>query len=412
MAKQNDSDLNHEIASFYRRWHDFESSQQDNAQVIDFDFWPGEIEGNYPRFDNRFGVFKSLGSIQERLAAADPKDFSNHTFLTQKLKGSNAYLRALMGERIPFQEYISATLGFQPVRLDESMFAAMVEDLQEPLTKKGITWRSEDAERYREATNYGDPRRFGEEIRRRATYWVEKVRQMLGLEVEPHYTVEEASEDEYWTNWIDGGLKNGIRLRVNVHPRIRHRKGQDIGLAAHEIAGHALQIFELNDQRCQGKIDPVSMLTTVHTCELFQQEGLAQSVIHLVGEMSEFGEDFLVQDMVEQYHLAVLQNAHLDLEEGRSVAEVIDHVLGIAPFIEERRVISDLRDRSRSPFFRALMFVYYPSKVEFLRARQLPKEVRQTFLRSQYQQFHTPGQISMQLDELLGEKLVGSAQSS
>lgn len=392
-------DLIADIATFYRRWHSLETARSsDKSEVIDFDYCPSDVANDTSAFANRFSAFKALEAIQSDLACANPKDFANHEFLSLKLKGSSAYLRALLGERIDFAEYIESTIGIIPERVGNDRLDSMAESLVASFAKKGLAWKRTDKEEYDKISRYENLGQLSNELRRHADFWVERVKSQLNLAVKPEFDIVECSEDAYWRNWIDGGLERRIRLRINTHARLTYRKGQEVELAGHEIAGHALNILELDASRRQGKVDRSALITTVHTCESFQFEGLAQSVLHLVGEQSELPEDFLIEDLLHQFHLAVLNNAHIELEEGQPLSLLVDDLMRRAPFLDEQRILADLNDRSRNPMFRTLMFVYYPSKIAFLRARQLSREERYAFLRSMYGKLWTPKQIQSLLE--------------
>ncbi len=390
--------LTRSIASFYRRWHALEESMgADNGAILDFDFCPKEFADNTSPYRSRLVVLHGLEQLQEDLCGNN-LNFHNHEFISLKLRGANAYLRALMGERFPFSKYLLETMGIAPEYIVADEINMLKDRAQSYLAQHDLSWHSKDYERYQKLTIYTEADKFVQDLRHYAEIWVAKTRERLGLEGTPNYSIQIVQEDAYWTNWINGEVDGTILLRINTHPRILFQKGSAINFAVHEIAAHAVHILELDHQRRLGNIDVASMNMTSHSCEIYQLEGLSQSLIHLISDDGEISDDFYLYEALSIYHLALLQNAHLDLEDGRPINEVIKTVLDAAPFISEKQVLSDLRDRSRYPMLRALMPVYYPTRKKFLSALKLSRENKNSFLRSIYQNLWTPQQIDVLLN--------------
>ena len=167
-----------------------------------------------------------------------------------------------------------------------------------------------------------------------------------------------------------------------------------------EIGGHALQLLELENARSAGKVDGAGLNFTVHTCEQFQLEGLAQTVAFLVAEDGDIPETLAVELRLRFYHNALINNAQIEIDAGHPIDEVIPQLLDVAPFLTKLKALSDLRDRQRRPLDRAYMFVYSPSQRKFLAARALSPPSRREFLFRMYTQLWTPSQIDTILHEL------------
>ena len=308
-----------------------------------------------------------------------------------------------MGERYSIERYIKSTLGVDAVKVLPLELERLRGEVAEALKAIGVRHSSADRERYEALTLDDKVSAFGVELREIATQMVEFVRSELGLDAVPDYTIEEVQEDEYWSNFVDGKLGAPLRLRFNTHPRKTYRKGLAFEMAAHEVAAHLINILELSLSERQGRVDAPALNTTLHSCELIQMEGLAQSLIHLLDHPFAVSDFTVINQALRDYHMALLHNGHLELEEGRPIDEVFRSVTEAAPFLKELGVLSELRDRSRSPCFRTLIFVYYPSKKQFMRAAPLPLAKRKRFLQTMYRELWTPDQIDQQLAELLRE---------
>jgi hypothetical protein len=91
------------IIAVYRGWHNFERAH-DGAEIVDFDLTEMKTADS---FESREEILAALISLAEQL------DTNSHEgeFLHDKVKASIAYLRAVLGQPIPFDEYIRDTLG-------------------------------------------------------------------------------------------------------------------------------------------------------------------------------------------------------------------------------------------------------------------------------------------------------------
>lgn len=390
------------ISRFYHRWHGLEENLGDKIEILDFDYCPREdLLELEPPFSDRKEALTHLEALRGRLAGTGPNSLRNAEFLTQKLTGSAAFLRALMGERIPFDTYLRATMGIEPEQMPVEELEAMRGELEQRFSEINIPFSPEGKQMFDRLMVMDDLSQFETNLRSEADRWVDIIQQRVGLKAKPDYNVDVVKEDAYWSNWISGSAEKGIRLRVNTHPRITFLKGSETGFAAHEIGAHALQILELDASRRAAQLDSAALNLTVHNCEQFQFEGLAQTVMFLVAREGEIPEELDLDLRLKFYHSALLNNAQIELEAGLPVDEVIDRVLVQAPFLKQLRVSSDVRDRGRHPLFRTYIHIYFPSQRKFLAAQKLSETRRREFLYRMYTQIWTAGQIDAMLKDLL-----------
>lgn len=392
------------INLFYRRWAAIEDNfGTDKGSVLDWDYCPEVDLGGPSAVTDRLSALHELEKIQHALAAADRRGFCNHHFLVEKLAGANAYLRALLGQRIPFKQYLHATIGIEPRRNGSAKLEQLAHHAEQLLAAHDIKWSPDQRHAFDALTLFPDPQKFGQSLKEHAARWVEQVQSALGLEIEPNYEIVEVVKDEYWHNWIDGRRGEPIRLQVNLHPRNHFRRGQDEVLAAHEIAAHAVQVLQLDKEREAGRLDSSSMNLAVHSCETFQMEGLAQTILHLLSD-DQPSEQVQLIEAVWDYHRALINDSQIDIENGEPIDQVVSRIERDAPFLTRLTAMSDLRDRSHNPLFRAYVHVYDPSAHTFMRAKKLSQELRYEFLQLMYTGLYTPPQIESILDELEGRE--------
>lgn len=392
--------MNRDVNTFYRRWAAHELTLGKEASpVLDFDYAPVEDSDVSAPFVSRLAALEAVETLITRLTALPENDFSNHEFLRLKLNGSAVYLRTLLGERVSFHRCIESALGITPLPVPPHRLEQLGEAAKAQVATAGFRWASADLQRFQAAMAFGDLAGFGDSLREAARNWVDRVQRTLGIELEPRYRIETVAVDEYWHNWIEGVLGQDILLRINTHPRSKFYKGDEVRLAAHEIAGHAMQMSALSEERQRGRLESCLLNTAVHTLEMFQFEGLAQSVLHLFATDDELPPEVLLSEALHRFHLAVINNAQCAIEAGEPIDRILRDVQAAAPLLDPLSFSSDLRDRSKNPFFRAYVFVYAPSLETFLHARELPHAEKLRFLREMYTGFWTPTQITAKLPD-------------
>lgn len=114
------------LVDLYRGWDELEKSKYNNP-IIDFDLAPGR---DFPRVSDRREVLQML----ESMAA----EFENETeksavLVHARLIASATYLRALLGERVSFRDYIKRTLGIEPRFFPEEVIARQREIVRDIL---------------------------------------------------------------------------------------------------------------------------------------------------------------------------------------------------------------------------------------------------------------------------------------
>lgn len=399
-------ELQREISRFYHLWHALEARLgSDGGSVLDFDFCPrDQLPPLDAPFADRLDALRILETLRDALTRSTATDFHNFEYLQQKLLGSSYYLRALMGQRFHFTEYLQACMGVPPEPASEVQLQALYHRVGECCEVLGLPFEGaregDGLESIDQRMTERDHHRFAAELSEAATVWVARLHGLLELSAAPQYRIEADSVDAYWANWIDGSLDAGIRLRINLHPRISFHKGSSVGYAVHEIGGHALHVLEMNLAREQGYLDSAGLNLTVHACEAFQMEGLAQTVLELVSEPAERSPELQFDIALRTFHSALLNNAQIELEAGAAVDDVVRWLMRKSPLIRPMRILSDLRDRMKNPLFRSYIHVYAPSRRTFLTACSLPLPKRLAFLKKMYTGLYTPRQIRETLQEL------------
>ncbi|MCK6507238.1 hypothetical protein L6R53_28345 [Myxococcota bacterium] len=382
-------ELQQAVATFTRRWHHLEKGLGPRGGlVIDFDLAPRTLVAlDVPAFDSREQALETLAELQARVAVS--AGLKNRAFLVRHLAGSEAYLRALMGERAPFDRYLRDTMGIAPAVHDPAELADRAAALRERARALDIPWGPGGEPALQARFGRADLSTFEQELRSHAAALVAQVRARVPVAPAPEYRIEVVQEDAYWTNWIDGSVEAGVTLKVNTHPRVSYFQSSPLQLAAHEIAGHAVHVGCL---RGSPHVDPCTLSLTVHACEAWQMEGLAQAMLHLLTD-GDLPPEVAVLEAYRDYTGDVVNQAQLRVEAGEPIDRVCEQTIALCPLTRPLTIRSGLRDRSRDPLHRAYIHVYAPSRKTFLRALDLPRAARDRFLADVLTGLWTPGQV-------------------
>jgi hypothetical protein len=339
------------IIAVYRGWHNFERAHE-GPEIIDFDLTEMDTVDS---FESREEILAALTNLAEQL------DINSHEgeFLRDKLKGSIAYLRAVLGEPIPFDEYIRHTLGVSLTAFPDPELLAARNRVDELLADFGLRFTSEYKEDFERTLTISDPEQIKRGITEHQEFWLARLRD-YGVPAPNRVPVkvEFVKVDAYWSNWISGSAADGITLRLNIHPRKKYEVGRPLMLCLHEICGHALQMTLWKDLIGQGAINAACGLTTVHTPEAFVCEGLGQTVADFLADEVDFPREFWLSRRLQYYTLMVLHNAHLMIYDSVPIEEIIEYARIRLPFTSPDVIGAEIRDRATDPLYRTYQLTY------------------------------------------------------
>jgi hypothetical protein len=375
------------IIRVYRGWDAFERANG-GPQIIDFDLT--DINDT-AEFHSRSEILGALMDLFKDLDNSSPEA----EFLHDKLRGSIFYLRALMGQQIPFPEYIVNTLGIVPERFPDEEILAVRHKVDELLSSFGLQLNLEDRRKFEDRLIIHNPDEIKRRIIKDFDVWLARLREQ-GIPSPQKLTlrVEFTEADEYWSNWISGSLTDGIKLRINLHSRKQYDLGKPMALCLHEICGHAVQMSIWAKLISEGQINPGCGLTAVHSPEMFVAEGLGQTVADLLGDEEDFPREYQLSRWLQYYTLMVLQNAHLMIYQGVPVEQIINYASGNLPFEQPQMLEAEIRDRGTNPLNRTYQLSYATAEHMIRRLIQdfTPQQKRRLFFEA-YTRPMTPVQL-------------------
>jgi hypothetical protein len=343
-----------QMVHIYRGWDAYESGHG-NQRIVDFDL---STIKEADSFNSRREVLAALTRLYDNF-----DDCSDAEFLRARIKGSIAYLRALMGEQIPFPEYLSDTLGLVPRPFEAEEIEKARLDVAEWLTScpetSGISMTAEHRERFESAFYLYDPIAIRNGIVGEKKKWLQRLAGAgIPLPQEIPLSVQFREVDAYWSNWISGSAQKGFTLTINLHARKRYDKGRPLVLCLHEVCGHAVQMTIWRDLIAKGKLCQACGLTTVHSPEMFVCEGLGQTVPDLLAQDWTYPAEFHLSRALQYHSMLVLHNAHLMIYDHQPVERILEYAIDHLPFWDPEILENEIHDRGTNPLFRTYQLSY------------------------------------------------------
>ena len=258
--------LRDEIEETLRAWNAHEVNRGANP-IIDFDYHPDATKVRPAT--GRLEVYRRIGELH-RLA-----EESENRMLTERLNADRAYLAALMGERRPLTDYVSATQGCPASGWPAEYISERGEIARKSLDALGILWGAELETDLAQLCGPADPADAPDIIRDAAAEYEPAVREATGTDAAFELTIESADVDEYWAYWLDGAGQQ-VRLRLNTRTaRFTRFEGRQFAL--HEVLGHGLQNASYA-ARCASETVPWVRMASIHALHQVLLEGLAEAM--------------------------------------------------------------------------------------------------------------------------------------
>ena len=126
-----------------------------------------------------------------------------------------AYLRELMGQRTPLDDYVRATQGCPAAGWPDEHVSERGELARARVEALGISWGPDTEHDLEHAEGVIDVAEAAPAIRDAAADLEPAVRAATGAAAACDLSIETVDEDVYWSYWLDGAGRR-IRLRINT----------------------------------------------------------------------------------------------------------------------------------------------------------------------------------------------------
>ncbi|MEV8440780.1 hypothetical protein AB0425_25675 [Actinosynnema sp. NPDC051121] len=360
-----------------RSWHAYETSR-DAPAVIDFDCHPTGQDA--PAAENRLDVQRQLLELQEA-ASGDP-------VLAERLAAGLAYLGALLGERLPLNDYVRLTQGCAAAGWPGEYVARRGEQAKAHLAELGIGWHGTTDQDLESLEGRLTPDDAPAAIQQAADELEPLVRQATGATAEFRLRIETADVDAYWAYWLDGAGQD-VRLRLNLR-RARFTTVRARQFALHEVLGHGLQYASLAE-RCATENVPWVRLLSVFSPHQVLFEGLAQALPLFV---TPHDPALAARVRLDHYLRLVEAELHLAINDGVSAADCAAHARARVPFWSDATIADHLTDCGTDPLLRSYLWSY-PAGIDwFVALAETPGTVATEVLHAAYRDPLTPRDLA------------------
>jgi hypothetical protein len=335
--------LRDDLEAVLRAWNVYEIARNSPA-VIDFDCHPQPSDSIHDPLD-RLSTYWKLLKIHR---AATEED----TALAERVNAHLTYLRALMGERLPLDEYISATQGCHAKGWPESYIQQIGETNRSYLDAIGIRWDADTRSELANIEQAIDPQDAPDAIEQAARDLEPAVREATGASAPYRLTVETTKLNVYWAYWTDG-VGQDVRVRLNMM-QTQFTKVQARQFALHEVLGHGLQGASYA-QRCATEPVPWVRILSVHAQQQVLLEGLAQALPLFITPDDKL---LLARVRLDHYTQLVRANLHIALGAGTSIDSCAEYAKAHVPYWTDEDIADALTDRGTDPLLRSYLWAY------------------------------------------------------
>ncbi len=380
--------MDSDVIRFLYKWHRLEKINR--IDIIDFDLI--QLGSKFPgRFTNRQEALEELRKLLLRAGDAS-------LTLRTKLIAYEAYLRALMGEKIGFEEYVKSTMAIKPEMIPTKILDLQLNRVRELYGRLGYDYTvggvksfiASNLLQHEEITKTFDE--FEHKLLPEFLGW-------LNLDINVDYLVEFVDEDAYWMNWISTNEKGAIVLKYNTNKHHKWVRGVTENLVIHEICGHALSYSSWKNRINANKMEMINGLTTVFSPEQFFFEGVAESLWCFYPDIpfSDFGLLALYNDHL---YWLVMNNAHIMLNMGQDEETVTDFIRAYIPYHSYLDVSDDVAlkqefsKRTKNPLLRTYLYVYGIALYQFMQiADSMDAKTKKVFVRDIYTNAYYPKEL-------------------
>ena len=371
--------LRDETEAVLRAWNVHEINRGAKPS-IDYDCCP---PSNAPApATSRLETYRSLGMLhKEATHLGDSR-------LAREIYAHLAYLREVMGQRTPLNDYVRATQGCTAVGWPDHYVTERGVLARARLQAIGIEW-GPDAERQLEAAEgLIDVTEAVQAIKDAAAELEPVVRSMTEADSTYDLSIEVVDEDAYWSYWLDGAGQR-IRLRINTR-KAQFTKVRARQFALHEILGHALQCASYA-VRCGVEDVPWVRVLSVHAPKQVASEGLAQALPLFVTPNDEA---VITRVRLDHYLKLVQAELHVALNSGATIEDCVAHAQSRVPFWTDATIADLLADRSSDPLLRSYLWAYPAGLDWFAALADHAATVGREVLRAAYREPLTPDDLA------------------
>ncbi len=369
--------LDLELCRLLVGWDNLEQRNGARA-VIDFNV-SGVLSGQH--FDHRYDVLRALIELKDACEEC--------SLAFERVAAHEAYLRALMGQQLPFGDYIRATQGVVPSLFDESYLDVVRADAEQQLVEIGVNPREPV---HPQLDELDPPLPLVAAEKSFHTFLdnhLHGLETLINEDLSFDLTIIPVEVDEYWSYWVDGTASR-FRLRLNQR-KASFSLTECLQFTFHELIAHCGQMHAWSGRISEGALAAYFGITTVHTPEQFMLEGLAQTLPLLIRSEVLTANPILQARMtLMRYELLIRNNLHYMINRFAPIEECLAYYEQRSFRRKTLDLLNDLVSRSVDVLYRSYQYVY-PVSCEFFwdAAEGLTPDACAQLVRSCFREPHT-----------------------
>ena len=335
--------LRDEAERAIRAWDAYER-RRGTSPVIDYDCHP--IDAYVEPATSRLEVLEQFKTLWKK------SDDQEHPEVRQRLLSDITYLRAVLGERAPLNEYVEKTQGCSAAGWSEDYLMRRRDQARERLGDIGVGWHGGTAEEMSQVETPLKVEDVPDVVRGMVAEFEPQVRAITGSSAPFEISIENVHVDAYWSYWLDGAGEKA-RMRINLKNAV-FTEVSARAFTLHEIFGHALQCASFSAHALEADV-PWVRLCSVHSAQQVLLEGLAQALPMFVipGDQRAMARLSFVH-----YTQLVRSDLHRRINTGTSVDDCVSRARSLVPFWTDENIGNILSDRSANPQLRSYLWAY------------------------------------------------------
>lgn len=371
-AESADFEINSRMLTGFMR--DLYAVEGKKRGLVDFDLAPVDerferlkkmISSNPTREEtsNQFWVVRE---VREDLAntprPSDDRLGEQYDFLRAKLLAIETVReKKMIGDDLPFDDYLELTQGITPEVISEEMLEAQLDLVKNLYKSKSVANYDRDSILQYKTEQQVPEEEIAGRLKEQGDRYLKTLSRFLGEDIAPNYRVETDIVNEYWVNWAKG-VRDDFTLTVNLHQRHAGKwtRGKIEEMSLHEIVTHFGQMFGWQKSIDQGKMVAALGITSITDPEQVTSEGIAQAMYYFVPEIiNEISEEGILEIEQNGLRQMVYNNVHILLNTpGYPHEAVYDYVKHFLPAEGDEDIKKHIEDRTEDNTKLSYLLVY------------------------------------------------------
>jgi hypothetical protein len=359
------------------------------------------VSGIYNPYE--FSGFGEIESAYDMLLGQLDMDEPDSNLIKEKITADQAMLSILQGQEMEFADFVKATMGFTPEKIDDRQIELLELELGQLLELLGHAYDEEGVKSYLKSNELKDSDEIEKQFKRsiylaRLAMWryleVPKEDMPLQFVVLPNAP---------WSGYMSSDQQGNLAAQINTDPSRRYTKQKILGLMFHEYAGHFYQFNSWKKSIETGEMSPAAGLTSVSSPETIQNELVATFAESCSLNIQAPESERIKAEIDLKYSRlfnAASNNAIMDINSGMPEDVVIDYMQSHLLFETKDRLSVLIKACRDYPTYRSGFMAYHKADELLGSLTTKNEEERGKVIKPIYQKALTADRLQSLLDNL------------